>query len=259
MMSIKGTVKNILLKLLLQFGPKNIPAAAILLYHNVGRDGAYLTVTPEMFAAQMDFLRANYHLISLHDLVDNLRHGHPLKPRTVVLTFDDGFAGQYDFVFPILRASHLPATFFIATDSVGKSLRLSSGHDLPVMGWEQIWEIGSTPHLEIAPHSVSHREFTGLKYDKITEEVQKSRSALEEKLGRRSDFFAYPRGKWTAEAVKILKDEGFAAAVTVRQGLIAAGDNPYLLNRNTIDSSAADLKLFAARLGRPIAVMAKLF
>ena len=218
-------------------GPKDIPDASILLYHNVGRDGAYLTTTPENFERQINFLlQNNYHIISLHDLVDNLRHKHPIKPRTVVLTFDDGFAGQYDFVFPVLRAQRIPATFFIASGLVGQSLKLSSGHNLPVMSWEKIWEIGSTPHLEIAPHSVTHREFTGLMYDKIVEEIQKSRSALEEKLGRRSDFFAYPRGKWTTEAVRILEDKHFSAAVTVAQGLVVAGDNPYLLRRNTIDS-----------------------
>ena len=209
-MSIKGRIKNSLLKFLLSVGPKELPAASILLYHNVGRDGAYLTVTPENFAAQIDFLFKNeYNIISLHDLADNLAHGRPVKPKTVVLTFDDGFTGVYDFVFPILRERHIPATFFIATDLAGKSLRLSSGHNLSVMGWEQIWEIGSTPRLEIAPHSLSHRELSSLTYDKIVEEIQKSRSVLEEKLGRRSDFFAYPRGKWTPDAVKILRDKDF--------------------------------------------------
>lgn len=256
---IKRKIKNFLLKALRKIGPKNVPAAAILLYHNVGRDGAYLTVTPENFAAQIDFLVKNkYNIISLRDLADNLAHGHSIKPRTVVLTFDDGFTGIYDFVFPVLRERHLPATFFIATDLVGGSLRLSSGHNLPVMSWEQIWEIGGTPHLEVAPHSLSHRELISLSYDKMVEEIQKSRSVLEEKLGRRSNFFAYPRGKWTAEAVKILKDKEFSAAVTVAQGLVAAGDNPYLLRRNTIDSSVDNLELFAARLGWPIKIFGKL-
>ena len=253
-----SVIKNCLLKTLLAIGPKNIPAASILLYHNVGRDGAYLTVTPENFEAQIDFLQKNnYRIISLHDLVDNLRHGHAIKPKTVVLTFDDGFTGIYDFVFPALRERHLAATFFIATDLAGGSLKLGSGHSLPVMGWEQIWEIGGTPHLEMAPHSLSHRELSALNYDKMVEEVQKSRAALEEKTGRRSDFFAYPRGKWTPEIVRVLKEKGFAAAVTVQQGLVAADANPYLLHRNTIDSSVADLKLFEARLGWPISILGK--
>ena len=253
-----SAIKNCIIKTLLALGPKNIPASAILLYHNVGRDGAYLTTTPENFSGQMEFLRANYHIISLHDLVDNLRHGHPILPRTAVLTFDDGFAGQYDFVFPILRASHLPATFFVATGIVGKSLRLSSGHDLPIMGWEQIWEIGSVPHLEIAPHSVTHREFTRLPPDEARREVRESSSAIAEKIGRTSKRFAYPRGKFSAESVIILKEEGMEAAVTVRQGLVAAGDDPFLLCRNTIDSSVTDLKLFEARLGWPIKILSHL-
>lgn len=261
-MSVRGKIKNLLLKTFLAVGPnpaKCGAAASILLYHNVGRDGAYLTVTPENFAGQMEFLRANYHVISLHDLVDNLQHGHPVKPRTVVLTFDDGFVGQYDFVFPILRASHLPATFFVATGLIGKSLKLSSGHNLPVMGWEQIWEIGSVPHLEIAPHSVTHREFTRLPPDEIRREVRESGAAVAEKIGRAGKFFAYPRGKFSAESAIILKEEGTEAAVTVRQGLVASGDDPYFLRRNTIDSSVTDLKLFEARLGWPIRILGKIF
>lgn len=248
-----------ILRILLALGPKNIHAASILLYHNIGRDGAYLTVTPENFVAQINFLHdRGYHVVSLRDLIDDLRHGHTIKSKTVALTFDDGFCGQYEFAFPLLSQHHIPATFFIATGLVGKSLRLSSGHDLPLMGWEQIWEIGSTPHLEVAPHSKSHGEFTALGYDKILDEVRGSRAAVEEKFGHRSNLFAYPRGKWTPEAIEILKAEGFDAVVTVHQGLVRAGDDPFILHRDTIDSSVTDLKLFEARLGWPIDFMAKL-
>lgn len=41
--------------------------------------------------------------------------GLPLPPRSLIVTFDDGHADNYCNAFPVLRATHVPATIFVST------------------------------------------------------------------------------------------------------------------------------------------------
>ncbi len=86
----------------------NIP---ILMYHYVstppGDADIYrrdLSVTPDLFAAQLDRLQADgYTTISLYDLMANLAQGAPLPEKPVILTFDDGYRDLYENALPRLR------------------------------------------------------------------------------------------------------------------------------------------------------------
>jgi len=99
----------------------------ILMYHQVGPpvDGGPLRtdcVTPQRFERQMRaILDAGYRVVALHDLVRILKAGRieDLR-RSVVLTFDDGYRGQFVFAWPVLQRMRLPATFFVTTGIVGK-------------------------------------------------------------------------------------------------------------------------------------------
>src|SRR5438874_2398625 len=81
----------------------------ILMYHVIGTptaDAAYpgLWVPTRTFAAQMEALRrAGYHAITLAAAFAAWRHGAPLPRRPVVLSFDDGYLGDYTHARPIVR------------------------------------------------------------------------------------------------------------------------------------------------------------
>jgi peptidoglycan/xylan/chitin deacetylase (PgdA/CDA1 family) len=89
----------------------------ILLYHRVAAldtDPQLLAVTPENFAAHLDFLREFATPMSLGDLVRATRAG--AAPRNAVaITFDDGYADNLQFASPLLHARDIPATVFVAT------------------------------------------------------------------------------------------------------------------------------------------------
>src|SRR5262249_20730526 len=67
------------------------------------------------FKADLDFFLRRYSPIALSDLLDSLRHQRSLPPKSVLLTFDDGFREVSDIVAPILRAKGIAATFFVNT------------------------------------------------------------------------------------------------------------------------------------------------
>ena len=70
-----------------------------------------------LFAAQMDWLRANCNVLPLLQAVQQLREG-TLPARAACITFDDGYANNLEVAAPILAARGLPATIFIAVEAV---------------------------------------------------------------------------------------------------------------------------------------------
>lgn len=79
-----------------------------------------LTVPPDQFSAEMQYLVAHgYQAISLYRLADFLLYGLPLPDQPVAITFDDGFAYQYQYALPVLEADGLTATFFPCSGLIG--------------------------------------------------------------------------------------------------------------------------------------------
>jgi len=102
-------------------------AAAILMYHSVadGPEARFVApggrLAPEAFARQVRFLARRRRVVSLEGLVADLERGAPIPPRTVALTFDDGYRDNLTVAAPILARYGLPATLFLATGYVERA------------------------------------------------------------------------------------------------------------------------------------------
>ena len=72
----------------------------------------------EKFGAQVKFLKENYNVLPLNQVVSYLATGKKLPPWPVVLTFDDGYRSNYSLAYPILKEFGVPATIFLATDFI---------------------------------------------------------------------------------------------------------------------------------------------
>lgn len=68
----------------------------------------------QRFDHLMRFVAKTFHVMSLGEAVTKLSAG-TLPPRSLVITFDDGYADNADIALPILRRYGLVATFFIST------------------------------------------------------------------------------------------------------------------------------------------------
>jgi peptidoglycan/xylan/chitin deacetylase (PgdA/CDA1 family) len=93
-----------------------IPRAIILLYHRVAElpsDPQLLSVTPQHFAEHLEILRKHYRPIQLRQTDKQLR-------RSVMVTFDDGYADNLWNAKPLLERYEVPATVFVTTGYVGR-------------------------------------------------------------------------------------------------------------------------------------------
>jgi peptidoglycan/xylan/chitin deacetylase (PgdA/CDA1 family) len=111
------------------------PGICALAYHRVGHaevlpyDRQNTTVTPEMFDAQVAFLKRLYPIATLEEVLDLYDHPRRLKHFHVLITFDDGYLDNYEAAYPILRSHSVQGTFFLPTGLIGTSI---------VPWWERI-------------------------------------------------------------------------------------------------------------------------
>jgi peptidoglycan/xylan/chitin deacetylase (PgdA/CDA1 family) len=114
--------------------------AVVIGYHRIAEDAndAFSQcVRPQYFAEHLQVLKKQANPITLDELPQYL-HSNTLPPRSVVITFDDGYADNLYQACPLLAQHGIPATFFITTGSLGKHF-----------WWDQLaWLILDTPNLQ---------------------------------------------------------------------------------------------------------------
>jgi peptidoglycan/xylan/chitin deacetylase (PgdA/CDA1 family) len=133
MPTLKTTLKNTALRALRGAGAYSVAAKSaarqakllILCYHGIAlRDEAewagHLFITAQRFRERMECLRRlDAAVLPLGEAVARLKT-NSLPPRSVVITFDDGF---YDFLHhavPILNEFAFPSTLYLTTHYMGK-------------------------------------------------------------------------------------------------------------------------------------------
>jgi hypothetical protein len=105
---------RILQRLILGSASKN--KVSILTFHRVLQNHDPLRPS-EPCAPDFDrlvrFLSSNFELIKLDKSV--LERQSSDRPYRVILTFDDGYADNFDIAYPILKKYDVPAVFFVAS------------------------------------------------------------------------------------------------------------------------------------------------
>jgi peptidoglycan/xylan/chitin deacetylase (PgdA/CDA1 family) len=92
--------------------------AVVLLYHRVTDlplDPQQLAVSPDNFSTHLEVLRRDYRLLEIEEFNAIRKKGGKMPERSVVITFDDGYADNLHEAIPILERARAQALFYIAT------------------------------------------------------------------------------------------------------------------------------------------------
>lgn len=241
-------------------GPVLVPAHAaprqlrvpIMMYHHIApapqrtpQMGDYdyrlavdLTVTPEHFAAQLDWLAAHgYTTITLQQLLAALFDGAPLPAHPIVLTFDDGYADNYQYALPALQTRGMTGTFNVITGLVGRQGALN------YMTWDQIAALAAAG-MPVESHTVWHLDLGTLSEQDAWFELIVSHDTLAQKLGEAPQIICYPSGE-------PFRSESAAAQARILALATKAGYVGGLLDPKVagdVQSSAAPLELDRIRV-----------
>ena len=222
-------------------GPRTMPVP-MLMYHAIDTAPANapypdLYVTPKQFAAQLNYLTTHgYHAVTMQQVYDFWNGKGTLPSKPVVLTFDDGFAGDFTYATPLLKSVNWPATLFLIVGT--KKPRMPASMVRAMIGAG--WELGS--------HTIHHLELPSESSEGMMNDVSGSRVILRKRYGVPVNFFCYPAGKYNAATIADVQQAGYLLATTTHPG-VARPSEPYALHRIRVSGSQS-LASFAALLGK---------
>jgi peptidoglycan/xylan/chitin deacetylase (PgdA/CDA1 family) len=224
-------------------------ALRILLYHRVAGDGDPLAVAPDRFRRQMAHLaRGGFRVVDLGAAVELLDGGR-LEPKTIGLTFDDGFADLREHALPVLTRHGFHATVFVTTGVADGRVSFPwYEHQPQVLGWQDIHELDRHGTLRFEAHTVSHPNLLTLDDTRAAAEIRDCKDELASHLGRPVSLFAYPAGLYGERERALAASAGYVAAVSCEPGVNRPDGDRFALRRRQID--AADTLLdFRAKVG----------
>jgi peptidoglycan/xylan/chitin deacetylase (PgdA/CDA1 family) len=171
------------------------PLTSILMYHSVSDRGGATAIAPGVFAMQMRVLAGSgVPVLSMDDWLA-AREAGSLPPRSVVITFDDGFQDFADEAWPVMRPLGFRPIIYLPTGFVGRAEGWRGIADPPraLMNWKAIAGLAQEGVL-FGSHTISHPDLTGLTPERLIEEIAVARQDVEARLGGECRHFAPPYG-----------------------------------------------------------------
>ncbi|MGI8558882.1 MAG: polysaccharide deacetylase family protein [Solirubrobacteraceae bacterium] len=175
-----------------------------------------------------------------------------LAPRSVLLTFDDGYADLGQTALPILEAVGYSAVVFVVTGHVGSTNAWDEalgggGHELLDARAIRSW---SRRGIEFGAHTRSHPDLSRLSLNDAQREVMGSKRDLEAIVEKPVPSFAYPYGSHDS-TVRTVVASAFAIAFTVVEGRNSLPNDPHMLRRTMVQSVDTELDIaLRVRFGR---------
>lgn len=205
------------------------------------------------FQAQMAWLATHFTVVTLDELHARVSSGRSVRGLAAV-TFDDAYVGAMTHGLAVLRALGLPATVFVASGYPGDArpfwwdLPAAAGaatdaarrtrfiEDLRgdaeaiLAGVPAVpdavaaqcrpatWDLlraSRSESVRLEAHSVTHRTLPRLTDAELDQELRTCATTLEQELGSRPRWLAYPYGRWDTRVAAATRAVGYLGAWTL--------------------------------------------
>ncbi len=233
----------------------DVDSLPILMYHRVapeGRGAAHrYRLHPDAFEQQLRLLRERgYRNLTFDQWRAAADRRAPLPARSVMLTFDDGYADFPTYALPLLRRYGFQATMFVVTDLVGGSNVWDERIDerIELMDWPTLLSLREQG-VELGSHSSAHRPLVSLSAVELTRDLCRSRACLQERTGAPVRSVCYPYGLNDVTVRSVAAACGFHFGVTTDEWRASFNDDLLRLPRFEVRGTDS-LERFAAMLER---------
>lgn len=250
--------------------------AVVLMYHHIVPDdqvgssansGNNAVIGESQFAEEMAYLARNgYHTLLMSEVNTILQGGLSFPEKSVVITFDDGYASNYTLAYPILDKYDLKATIAAVMVSTVDASETDGDirQNIPHLTFDQMREMQDSGLIEFGSHSYDGhglididalgrqgKFFVSRQYmknlgrfetvdefrERIANDLRYSKYVIEQAIGKPVIYFAYPYGASGSDVRDVLQRYGFAVAVTTVKGTIDADSDRLKLNRRNVDQN----------------------
>lgn len=238
---------------------RRTPVTRILAFHDVANDQV------RSFREKMEIVRRVANVVSLDDIFAGRL---ATKKINIAITFDDGYRGWLENVYPVLKDFGMSATFFVSSGLVG--LREEEGREFlqkNLMSTEQTTGSLTAEELKrlagegftIGGHTLNHVNLAEVSnIGKLRYEIQRDKYELERITRTTVKYFAYPFGvhrNASIDLVEVLQKSGYQGAVTLIPGFVTSDTDSYFLHRDLARASMSRSVFRARLLGNYDAVM----
>jgi peptidoglycan/xylan/chitin deacetylase (PgdA/CDA1 family) len=208
-----------------------------LMYHKIG-DLPPGTRYPSIWASEKEFRgqlgylrRQGYEPLLFSEFRDAELGKRAMPKKPVFITFDDGFANNYELAFPILRELGMKANVFLICGLMGADSAwdsLETAPPIPMLTWAQAREMQASGLFEFGSHTMRHRDLAKLPPDEVRRELAESREVMTRELGRAPLGFAYPWGQGADDPKirELVLAEGYRYDFGTRPGITPLPWNP---------------------------------
>jgi peptidoglycan/xylan/chitin deacetylase (PgdA/CDA1 family) len=226
---------------------------SVLVYHRFGANLAdNMTIRTSDFAAELKYLSDhNYTVVPARQLVDYLRsRGSPPPAHSVIITVDDAHRSVFSDMAPLVEKYRIPVTLFVYPSAISNASY--------AMTWEQLEKLKRTGLFDIQSHTYWHpnfkverRRLSPKAYERfVRDQLVKSRTVLERRLGGRVDMLAWPFGIYDDELIRIAKQCGYVAGFTLERHPAAPSGNPMSIPRYLMAGNVSPAAFAAIVSGR---------
>jgi peptidoglycan/xylan/chitin deacetylase (PgdA/CDA1 family) len=235
-------------------------SVTIVLFHDI---------TPKNAEKMFGYLKKNYSLIGLQDLIDNYDAGTwNFSKKPMIISFDDGVAGNYALL-PVIKKMDIPVTIFLcagiintkrhfwfppshpdytfaALKQMTNRSRLSvlkdigftqetEFEDVQALSKKEIEEM--VPFVNFQSHTLFHPFLPRCTDEEAETEIAGSKRLLEQEYGLKINAFSYPNGDYSARDVELCKKAGYSCAISLIPGYNSPYTDLFRLKRVSVNDT----------------------
>lgn len=216
--------------------------ALILMYHEImdkkrlGESEKFTQFSyileEELFRREIEYLKkSDYNCVNINEFGEIIGKEQKCletkKINYIIISFDDGFMGNYEKAFPILLDNGLVGNFFLITGEIEKK---------GMMTWEQIKEM-SRYGMHFGSHTMSHAPLGSMNQEEIFYELDYSRKEIEDKIGLQVSYLSLPHGSFNQFYKPMAIKAKYLGGCTSIPGINDCSMDPFLLRRMGIQGN----------------------
>lgn len=220
-------------------------AIPVLTYHRFAETAVdSMTVRTSTFESHLALLRArNCTVIPLQEVLRyHAGARDELPPRPVAVTADDGHRSVVTEMLPRVLRARIPVTLFIYPSAISNAAY--------ALRWDEVEALQKSGWFTVVSHTYWHPNFREERrrlpaeaYDRLVRtQLERSRSVLEERLGRPVRLLAWPFGLYDDDLMRAAARAGYEAAFSLEPRPVTRADPAYALPRflmvDSIDANA---------------------
>jgi len=173
----------------------SISGIPVLMYHRIWpgiSDG--LTITPEKLKEQWAYLKnEGYQTLDLNEFLQIAKEGKQYPEKSILISFDDGYKNNLQYVYPLLKEMSWQAVFFIICDTLDNTATKENDPVNAKMNIEELKQLDPSI-VQLALHGYHHEDFTNAGVDELSGIIQSSVKAFENSGLVFHKVLAYPYG-----------------------------------------------------------------